>query len=286
MITSPLGLAAVKVEVGQSQHDQGFKFDLIPPPATNDAATAATFTLVDGQRDGNGGDLAVLNDGRMPSEADEPSRNFFFQNGTNGGRIQVDLGKDISIKSLNTYSWHPRARGPQVYKLYCATGEGEKFIATPQRNIDLRGCGWKPIAAVDSRKKGAGGQHAVSISDAVASSFGKFRYLLLDFESADIEQPQANTFLSEKIDVIDANGPASIAVAGKVTKTYPSPDGKTRYVVDSTLAPDLVDWVEKELLPMVYIWYPKMVAMLPSDHFTAPDQVIMEFRDDTGGTPA
>lgn len=285
LIASPLGLAAVKVEVAQSPTDKGFKLDLIAPPSSNDAATAATFTLVDGQRDPNGGDLAVLQDGRLPYEADEPSRNFFFQNESNGGRIAVDLGKPISIKAIHSYSWHPRARGPQVYKLYAANGDEKDFNSAPKRDTDPRLCGWKPVAKVDTRKNSPGGQHAAAISETRAGSLGEFRYLLFDFESANAEDPQANTFLSE-IDVIDANGPAPLAVAEKITKTYPSPDGKTKYVVDSTLAPDLAGWVEKELMPVVQVWYPKMVAMLPSDQYTAPETVIMEFRDDMGGTPA
>ncbi len=56
--------------------------------------------------------------------------------------------------------------------------------------------------------------------------------------------------------------------------------------MDSTVAPDLAPWVEKELMPVVEEWYPKLVAMLPSDGYTAPTTVRMEFRDDMGGTPA
>ncbi len=283
ILAAPLCHAAPRVETIRSLTDKGFKLDPVPPPATNDAATSATFTLIDGQRDGNGGELKVLHDGRLPGDADEPSRNFFFQNGSNGGRIGVDLGKPISIKSIHTYSWHPKARAPQVYKLYAAKGDEKGFKDAPARDTDPRSCGWKPVAKVDTRNKNQGGQHAVSISDGKA--LGEYRYLLFDFETADDENPQANTFLSE-IDVIDANGPAPQGVAPKVVKTYPSPDRKYQYVVDSTLAPDLDKWVEKELMPVVYEWYPKMVAMLPSDGFTAPETVIMEFRDDMGGTPA
>jgi hypothetical protein len=284
-ISTPLCFSAAKVETAHSGTEKDFKFDSIAPPASNDAATSAKFTLVDGQRDGNGGELSVLHDGRIPSGEDDPSRNYFFGNGTNGGRIEVDLGKPISIQSIRTYSWHPRVRAPQVYKLYAAKGDEKGFQSAPKRDTDPRSCGWNPVAKVDSRKRNAGGQHAVSISDSRAGSLGEYRYLLFDFESADAQNPQANTFLSE-IDVIDANGPALAAVAEKIVKTYPSPDRKYNYVVDATLAPDLVKWVEKELMPVVYDWYPQLVAMLPSDRFTAPETVILEFRDDMGGTPA
>ncbi|MES2923423.1 MAG: basic secretory protein-like protein [Verrucomicrobiota bacterium] len=287
LLAAPFAHAAVKVETGFSEADKGFKLDPVPPPAANDAATAATFTLVDGQRDGNGGDLTALHDAKIPGEADEPTRNFFFQNGSNGGRIEVDLGKPVSIKSIQTYSWHRNSRGPQVYKLYAATGSEPNFKDAPKRDTDPRASGWKPIAKVDTRKKGTGGQHAVSISDSRAASLGEFRYLLFDIEKPAEADAQSNTFFSE-IDVIDAKGPApeAVKVAEKIVKTYPSPDGKYKYVLDATLAPDLVKWVEKELMPVVYEWYPKMVVMLPSDKYTAPETVIMEFRDDMGGTPA
>ncbi len=68
----------------------------MPPPANNDAATNAKFTLVDGTRDGNVGDLAVLHDGRVPTGEDQPAANFFCSRaGTDGGRIQIDLGGAI-----------------------------------------------------------------------------------------------------------------------------------------------------------------------------------------------
>ncbi len=284
-ICSSFCSAAIKVEIGQSGTDKGFKLDLVAPPATNDAATSATFTLLESQRDRNGGDVAVLHDGRIPGEADDPSRNFFFQNGANGGRITVDLGKTISIRSISTYSWHSQARSPQVYQLYGAIGDEKNFSASPKRDADPRASGWKPIAKVDTRKKGEGGQHAAAIFDPQEFAVGDYRHLLFDFESPDLENSQANTFLSE-IDVIDMKGPASQAVPEKVVTTYPSPDGKSKYIVDSTIAPDMAKWVEKELMPVVYEWYPKMVAMLPSEGFTAPETVILEFRDDMGGTPA
>ena len=51
-------------------------------------------------------------------------------------------------------------------------------------------------------------------------------------------------------------------------------------------APDLANLAEKELMPVVPLWFANMVAMLPSDQHTAPETVIMKIRDDMGGTPA
>lgn len=286
VLSAPLSHAAVKAEVARSATDKGFKLDPVPVPSRNDAATGATFRLVDGELDRNGGDLKALHDGQVPFEEDEPSKNLFFQNGTNGGRIEIDLGKTTSIKSVNTYSWHKGARAAQSYKLYGAKGDEKNFGPAPKREIDPRTLGWTPVAKVDTRRGDQGGQHAALVRDAKASTIGQFRYLLLDFEAPDSGNSQSNTFLSE-IDVVAADGPAPEPFIAKVLKTYPSPDGKYKYIVDSTLAPDLDKWVEKELMPVVYEWYPKMVAMLPSDRYTAPETVIMEFRDDLNdGTPA
>ncbi|MES2440279.1 MAG: basic secretory protein-like protein [Verrucomicrobiota bacterium] len=280
-LTAPLGHAAPKVDSGRSPKDIGFKIGNIPPPSKNDAATAAKFTLLDGE----GSKIEALNDGRVPSEADDGSMNFFFKDGSDGGRIQVDLGKAISIKAINSYSWHPAERAAQSYKLYAAKGDEKDFNPTPKRGPDPRTSGWKPIAKVTTGRSNQGGQHAAAITDPRTLSLGEFRYLLFDFEPADSGNQQSNTFLSE-IDVIDAKGPAPEPFVAKVLTTYQSPDKKYTFIVDSTITPELGKWAAKELMPVVYEWYPKMVAMLPSDRYTAPETVIMEFRDDLGGTPA
>ncbi|MCD6050777.1 MAG: basic secretory protein, partial [Verrucomicrobia bacterium] len=106
-------LAETKVVVAHDAAGAGFSFKSVPLPAKNDAATAARFTLVDGQRDRNGGELAVLQDGKVPTGEDQPAENFFFQAGTDGGRIVVDLGSVIAVKQINSYSWHAGSRGPQ-----------------------------------------------------------------------------------------------------------------------------------------------------------------------------
>ena len=125
---------AVTVESGYSSDDKGFKIDRIAPPARNDAASSAKFTLVDGRRDGNGGELAVLHNGRVPFEGDVPSENFFFAG--DGGRVEVDLGKPVSVKAIRSYSWHRGPRAPQVYQVYAAKGDEAGFQKEPKRGTD------------------------------------------------------------------------------------------------------------------------------------------------------
>ena len=193
------GLAArAEIRIAIDRNIEGvpeFKFKNVPSPLKNDAAATAKFTIVDGQSDSNGSSLRALNNGRLPEEGDDPGANFFFQAGIDGGRLQLDLGSVIEIRQVNTYSWHPGDRGPQVYRLYCAEGTATEFSATPKRDMDPVKCGWKLVAAVDTRPKTgeAGGQYGVSISEA-GGSLGKYRYVLFDISRTEERDTFGNTF--------------------------------------------------------------------------------------------
>ena len=202
--------AEVKVDVGYNDVDHAgpaFKFKEVPSPAIGTAATTATIAIVDGVRDRNGGDVGVLSDGQLPTNEDEPAANFFFNAGTEGGRLLVDLGGAINIKQVITYSWHVDTRGPQVYTLYAADGTAAGFNAKPGKEVDPEKAGWKLIAKVDTRPKtgDGGGQYGVSISD-TKGPLGKYRYLLVAASRTESEDPFGNTFFSE-INVIDADKP-------------------------------------------------------------------------------
>jgi hypothetical protein len=260
----------------------GFKFKDVPAPSRGDVATRAKFTLVDGQRDESGGELTKLRDGRWAREEDQPSESFFFQPGADGGRIQIDFGTNITIKQINTYSWHPGTRGPQVYQLYGSEGTAAGFNAEPKKGTDPVSCGWNLIAKVDTRPKEGegGGQYGVSISDS-GEFIGKYRYLLFDMLRTETEDAFGNTFYSE-IDVIDPNAP-EVAVTEEelkpITKTFQTEGGQYHFTVDATVAPDLVDWVDEKLKPVVQEWYPRLVAMLPSDGFRPATNVTLRFRN-------
>ena len=175
-----------------------FKFKNIASPAKNDAATNAKLTLIDGDLDQGGADLSALTDGRLPSDEDEPAANVFFRAGSSGGRFRIDFGTTIDIAQVNTYSWHPNSRGPQLYKLYAADGSDPKFNPDPKRGVDPSSCGWKLIALVSTLPDSGdeGGQYASSVSDV-----GKYRHLLFDCYVTELYDNWGNTFYSE-IDVI------------------------------------------------------------------------------------
>jgi hypothetical protein len=117
----------------------------------------------------------------------------------------MDLGSVIEIAQVNSYSWHPNTRGPQVYVVYASEGTDPNFDPAPKTKVDPTTVGWRRIASVDTRpKQGSndvfGGQYGVSISHA-SGSIGKYRYLLFDCFETESDDDFGNTFYSE-IDVI------------------------------------------------------------------------------------
>jgi hypothetical protein len=174
-----------------------FKFKNIASPAKDDAATNAKVTLIDGELDQGSAELAALVDGRLPHDEDEPGANVYFRAGSSGGRFRMDFATSIEIAQVNTYSWHPNSRGPQLYKLYASDGSDAKFNPDPKRGIDPASCGWKLIALVStiSDQGEDGGQYASSVSNV-----GRYRYLLFDCYVTELYDNWGNTFYSE-IDV-------------------------------------------------------------------------------------
>lgn len=175
-----------------------FKFKNIASPAKDDAAANAKLTLIDGDLDQGSAELAALVDGRLPHDEDEPGSNVYFRAGSSGGRFRMDFTTPIDIAQVNTYSWHPNSRGPQLYKLYASDGSDPKFNPDPKRGIDPASCGWKLIALVSTLPEQGddGGQYAASVSNV-----GKYRYLLFDCYVTELYDNWGNTFYSE-IDVI------------------------------------------------------------------------------------
>lgn len=280
--------AQTKVWIDRNEHDKSFRFEKVPAPATNDAAREAEITLIAGERDGSGAEFAALIDGKMPTSADQPASNFFLA-GSHGGRLAIDLGRVITVGRVGTYSWHAEGRGPQAYKLYGADGSAVGFDPKPAEGVDPTTVGWKFVADVNTlpQSGGPGGQYGVSVAGSSRAGIGRFRYLLFDIVKGVPDDPFGNTFFSE-IDVVDVDGPELVATEApeKVMKEFQSPDRKYTFTVDATLAPDLMPWTEKELMPVVFEWYPKIAKMLPSSGYREADKILMEYRNDMEGTPA
>ena len=194
--------ADVKTTVEHHSNEEAtpqFKFKTVPAPGGANAASKAKISIVDGARDDNGGGVEKLNDGKLPGMEDDPDENFFLDAGTPGGRLLMDLGKPIEIGQINTYSWHPNTRGPQVYKLYASDGSNTGFEREPKAGTDPAKVGWTLIATVDTRPKEGpgGGQYGVSTADTKGAAIGKYRYLLFDISRTESEDDFGNTFFSE-----------------------------------------------------------------------------------------
>ena len=282
------GLAArAEVQVTFDRNLEGtpkFKFKNVASPIKNDAAAKGKFTIVDGQSDPNGSNIRALNNGRLPQEEDDLGANFFFRQGSEGGRLKLDLGSVIDVRQVNSYSWHPGDRAPQVYKLYAADGTAAGFNPAPTQGTDPATCGWKLLASVDTRPPSgrAGGQYGVSIAD-TAGSLGKYRYFLFDVFRTETRDNFGHTFFS-KINV-RAMEPAEPEV---LTAAAPVRARDFDYTLDVSQVPDLKEWAETRLRPAMDKWYPIFRDCLASDGFTAPKQfsVTIKPMDGVAGTGA
>ena len=245
--------AEIKTLVEQSgSASAAFQFQNVPAPSQNDAATKAAFTLVDGRRDSNGGDLARLHDGKVPTEDDQPAENFFFAAGTDGGRILVDLGSAIDIKQVNTYSWHPAARGPQVYVLYAAVGNADGFDPQPKKgtrpaNVRLEtdrtgryaveaACRWRPVRRQHRRFRRHDRQ--VSLSAVRYLPHGADRFVRQYVLSA------RSTWSIPTTPAVPVAPAAAITGAGgrEIVETE---GGTYQITIDTTETPDLTDWAHE-----------------------------------------
>jgi hypothetical protein len=177
---------------------RSFKFSRVPSPAKDDAAAQAKLAIVRGQIDHNSAGLTALTDGLLPSEEDEPKANFFLNAGTSWGSFRMDLGRIVKIAQINTYSWHPDSRAPQVYMVY-----GSDAVDPKPDCHDPTTCGWKLIATVDTRPphSDGGGQYGVSITSSTGS-LGAFRHLLFACFESESDDAWGNTFYSE-VDVVE-----------------------------------------------------------------------------------
>ena len=62
------------------------------------------------------------------------------------------------------------------------------------------------------------------------------------------------------------------------TFSVPTADARCTIHFDTTQAPELKDWAHHELAPVLAAWYPRIVALLPSDGFTAPAEYTVTLR--------
>jgi hypothetical protein len=174
----------------------------VPPPSSDDAATDANFTIVDGTPPKIANAINNLHDGRNANGDDDRRNNFLFAIGTLEGRILVDLKRQTPVAHVNSYSWHKDNRAPQVYTVFGSDGSESCFDPQPKIGIDPIARGWTRIATVDTRPAigPPGGRYAVSIG-ANDRALGSYRYLLFEIFPTEVVDAFGHTFYSE-IDVV------------------------------------------------------------------------------------
>lgn len=79
---------------------------------------------------------------------------------------------------------------------------------------------------------------------------------------------------------------ATATTTNTIRKTFAAERGKYQITIDTSLAPNLTEWSERELAPVTQEWYPKLVKMLPSEGYEAPTNITIRFRDGMGRIPA
>jgi hypothetical protein len=273
--------ADVQVKVEVSSSGSSFRFRSIPLPAIDDAGAGAQWKVIAGQLDSNSGPLERLSDGQIPVSADQPSQNVFFAAGTQHGMIAVDLGMIVELSEIVTYSWHPENRAPQVYTVYAATGDEPDFDFPQSVEVIAGMPQWTKIASADTRSaKRNGGQHAARIYRA-QGTIGKFRHLVFVVNATQPDDRFSHTFFSE-VDIIAASAESiqRIKVPDVREISFATVDDAFHFTIDVTQAQELEEWTTEKLKPVILDWYPKIVAMLPSEGFEAARDIRFQFLRD------
>ncbi len=214
------GEVPVLIRIEQGNETSAFQFPTIPPPGNHDYADAdygnarIQWWPTDRSDERNdpspdSGPFDLLVDGRGQTEEDSPAESVFFRDGANG-LILIDLGSEIPISRINTYSWHRNRADPDLRRRavqrYTLWGCGaEKPDALP---ISGESTGWTRIARVNTdaffqvkEDPDRPAQQACSIFSG-DQAIGTFRFLL--FEVSPTPMPDGfrprHTFLGE-IDV-------------------------------------------------------------------------------------
>jgi len=199
------GSAGVVTIIEGGDNTAAFKFPTIEPPSNRDYADAsqhhATIRVVEGKLHVGSGPASILVDGRGQSRPDVCNESAVFDD-VGRGKLLMDLGRNVAVQKINTYSWHvfdeaqrfahtyhPKAedpgaerrscRAPQRYTLYGFLGD-----QPPPTTGDPAAHGWKMICRVNTDEffsvppaENRPPQQAVSIQGS-GGTVGRYRYLL------------------------------------------------------------------------------------------------------------
>ena len=176
-----------RIEPGDGS--KAFRFATIEPPSNSDyadlSAGHATISTLSLPINPSGSADALL-DGKGQSSQDAPKESAFFVRQPGYKALLLDLGTDITITKINTYSWHQnekvkehRERAQQRYTLYGYAGDTlPDLTGLPDMSA------WTRITRVNSdqffkvnERLDRPAQQACSIT-AASGNLGRYRYLL------------------------------------------------------------------------------------------------------------
>jgi len=180
------GNLLAQVEVINEHGKNMWNFSSILRPSQSDAALHSKITVVGNKPLASCLSLDGMHNGVLPQE-NRLLRDFFcFENNSSGGKIVMDLGKEIPVAMINSYSAHgpvggttwcsefDGSRGPQVYTLYATASLKPNFHS-------LSGKEWIKIAEVDTRpdneKEDWQGTYGVNVKKADGSLLGNLLVL-------------------------------------------------------------------------------------------------------------
>ena len=214
------GETPVRIVIESGNENPDFAFPTIPPPTSNDHADVskgyASVQLNSLDRKGRtnlphiqSGPPESLLDGKAQTARDQPGESFFFPNGATG-EIVLDLGEEIPVARVHTYSWHlsevdvgRKRRAVQRYTLWASGKTRPDSLPSGES-----GNGWTRVARVDTdaffgvqEDPDRPAQQAVAIQSS-GPSLGNFRYLLFQVLPTPMPEdiPSRHTFFGE-IDV-------------------------------------------------------------------------------------
>ena len=118
------------------------------------------------------GMLMRLVDGQFAENDDDTGRCVWFDNGA--ARFVMDLGRNVPLAGVRTFSRHKSNRAPQTFTLWAASGD-----TMPSMNFTRgAGSGWVLLGKVNTTSLGEGGCHVSSVTGRDGTPLGAYRWLL------------------------------------------------------------------------------------------------------------
>ena len=241
--------------------------------------------------------LAALNDGAVPAPKTSPAATSSSPPAPKAAGCSSTSASRRDVKQVNTYSWHPAARGPQVYKLY-ASRRLRPRLRRPSPSTDTDPEQGR-LEARSPRSTPAPRTASPAASTASASPTPpatprqvplpplrrlrhrdrrRLRQHLLQRDRRHRRQGARRAAASSSDRSRRACHPPR-----RANVSPPPPPASTRSPSTISEMPELKEWVDTKLKPVCVEWYPKIVDMLPSDGYTAPQRFTITFHKDGRG---